>query len=103
MEIQDIKRYMKEHKITYNDLAEKTGLSLSTITKIFGGYAKYPRVDTMQSIEHALGLDEKKPLADSIIEQVDELNLHGYNDLSDEDKKKIAEIFNASVSAFKKK
>ena len=33
-----------------------TGLSLSCITKIFGGYAKYPRVDTMLSIEKALGL-----------------------------------------------
>lgn len=56
MEIQAIKNYMKEHKITYDELAQRTGLSKSCITKIFGGYAKYPRVDTMQAIERALGL-----------------------------------------------
>ena len=57
MEIQEIKNYMKRNKISYERLAEMTGLSKSTITKIFGGFAKYPRVDTMKTIEHALGLE----------------------------------------------
>lgn len=55
MNINDIKKYMKTNKITYSKLAEMTGLSVSTITKIFGGFAKYPRVDTMEAIEKALG------------------------------------------------
>lgn len=58
MQIEEIKKYMKEHKITYEALAEKSGLSISTIKKIFSGQAKYPRIDTVQAIEHALGLDE---------------------------------------------
>lgn len=61
MEIQEIKAYMKANKITYQDLAERTGLSLSCITKIFGGYARYPRIDTIQTIERALGIEEKTP------------------------------------------
>ncbi len=56
MEIQAIKQYMKANKITYDELSNRTGLSKSCITKIFAGYAKYPRVDTMQAIERALGL-----------------------------------------------
>lgn len=56
MEINEIKSYMKRKKITYAELAEMTGLSVSTITKIFAGIAKYPRVDTMKTIEKALGL-----------------------------------------------
>jgi len=56
MEISEIKIILKERKITYEDLAKMTGLSKSTITKIFGGFAKYPRVDTMQAIEKALGI-----------------------------------------------
>lgn len=56
MSIQEIKKYMKQRKISYAKLAEMTGLSVSTITKIFGGFAKYPRVDTMETIERALGL-----------------------------------------------
>ena len=58
MRIDEIKKYIREHKITYDVLAEKSGLSISTVKKIFSGQAKYPRVDTMQAIEHALGLDE---------------------------------------------
>ncbi len=60
MSIQEIKAYMKQHKISYAKLAEMTGLSVSTITKIFGGFAKYPRIDTMEAIEHALGLDKNQ-------------------------------------------
>ncbi len=58
MTIEEIKLYMKKNKITYQMLADMTGLSISTVTKIFGGFAKYPRIDTMQAIEKALGLDK---------------------------------------------
>ncbi len=53
--IEEIKTYMKKNKITYKMLADKMGLSISTITKIFGGYAKFPRADTMDAIKRALG------------------------------------------------
>lgn len=56
MEIQAIKKYMKENKITYEELAEKSKLSISTIKKIFSGISQYPRVDTIKAIENALGL-----------------------------------------------
>lgn len=56
MEIQAIKNYMKSNHITYYQLAEKSGLSISTIKKIFSGIAQYPRIDTMKAIEEALGL-----------------------------------------------
>lgn len=69
MTIQEIKTYLKENKIKYEELAEKTGLSISTIKKIFSGISKYPRVDTMEAIERALGIgDETTPeeLADGL-------------------------------------
>ena len=61
MDIQDIKKYMKANKITYDDLAERSKLSISTIKKIFSGVSQYPRIDTMQAIERALGLDNEIP------------------------------------------
>ena len=60
MEIQEIKAYMKNKKITYDELANRSGLSISTIKKIFSGISMYPRVDTMQAIERALGIEEEK-------------------------------------------
>ncbi len=64
MNIQEIKKYMKRHKITYAKLSEMTGLSISTITKIFGGFAKYPRIDTIEAIERALGLNAENSISE---------------------------------------
>lgn len=57
MEIQAIKKYMKDNHITYDELAQRSGLSISTIKKIFSGISQYPRIDTMQAIEAALELN----------------------------------------------
>ena len=40
MEIQEIKKYMKSNHITYEQLAQRSGLSISTIKKIFSGIAQ---------------------------------------------------------------
>jgi transcriptional regulator with XRE-family HTH domain len=56
MDINEIKKILKSRKITYKKLSAMTGLALSTIEKIFSGYAKYPRVDTIESIEKALDI-----------------------------------------------
>lgn len=61
LEISEIKAYIRAHGITYAKLSEMTGLSVSTITKIFGGFAKYPRVDTLRLITNALGLTKQPP------------------------------------------
>ena len=89
MTIPEIKIYMKQNKITYAELAERSGLSLSAVTKILGGFAKYPRVDTMRAIESALGLDgsalrpnetaevvpaETRPALQKVIDQCSNLN-----------------------------
>lgn len=103
MTINEIKIYMKRNRITYQWLSAESNIPLNTLKKIFSGRTENPRIDTMQAIERALGLDEKKSLADDIIAQVDELNIKDYNNLSEDEKRKIAAIFNASVSAFKKK
>lgn len=60
MTVQEIKKYMKQNKITYDELAARASLSVSTIKKIFSGISQYPRIDTMQAIERALGLDVPK-------------------------------------------
>ena len=59
MDIKLIKEKLKQKHMTYDDLANKTNLSISTIKKILSGTAKYPRIDTVQAIEKALGLNTK--------------------------------------------
>ncbi len=60
MEIQAIKKYMKDNHITYDELSKRSGLSISTIKKIFSGISQYPRIDTVQAIERALGLESPR-------------------------------------------
>lgn len=63
MDILEIKKYLKEHKITYKMLAEMSGVPESTLKNIFGGFTPNPRMDTIEAIERALGINEKSPLA----------------------------------------
>lgn len=98
MEILAIKQYMKENKITYDELAARSGISISTIKKIFSGVSLYPRVDTMQAIERALGLDEdnkKTPPAELTGSEEQWLEL--YNLLTEENRELLIQL----VSAFK--
>lgn len=57
MEIQATKAYLKANKITYEQLSERSGIPLNTLKNIFSGRTEHPRIDTMQAIEAALGLD----------------------------------------------
>ncbi len=65
MDIEIYKKTLKEKGMTYEDLAQKTGLSLGGIKRIMAGIAKYPRIDTIEMIEHALGLDQQEIITSS--------------------------------------
>lgn len=56
---EELKQYVKKSHITYAELSEKSGIPLSTIKAIFGKQTKNPRLDTINAIEAALGLNEK--------------------------------------------
>lgn len=60
MDIALLKKAKKEKKLTYEELSQKSGVPISTIYDIFRGVTSAPRIDTMQAIEEALGLN--KPL-----------------------------------------
>lgn len=51
------KQRKKELKLTLDDISEQTGISISTIKDIFRGATYAPRIDTVQAIESALGLN----------------------------------------------
>ena len=59
MNIELWKKRKKELKLTYDKLAEISGISRRTIAGIFGGDSNYqsPTFNTVQAIEKALGLD----------------------------------------------
>lgn len=60
--IEQLKQIAKEKGITYDELVKRTGISISTIKDIFRGKTTAPRIDTIQAIEKALGIDDKQTL-----------------------------------------
>ena len=52
----------KQKKITLSKLAEMTEISLSTLKEIFRGATTDPRIETVQRIERALGLDKEQAI-----------------------------------------
>lgn len=59
--IQIIKVELRNKGWKYADLADNSGIPLSTILKVLSGNTRSPRVDTVEAIERALGLNEKSP------------------------------------------
>lgn len=59
--IEYLKSYAKSSNITYDLIYEKSGIPVSTLKKIFSGKTVNPRLDTVQAIERALGINENSP------------------------------------------
>lgn len=95
MEILEIKKILKERKITYAELSKMSGISESAINKIFGGFAKYPRIDTMTAIEQALGIEnEKKSVMERPTSELAENFIKEFGDLfSDKTFHAYAELY----------
>ena len=64
MDIIEIKKYMKDNKITYEMLSAKSEIPLNTLKNRFRGKTLNPRIDTMQAIEKALGIEKEKAPTD---------------------------------------
>ena len=60
MDINDINTERKRQHLSVAELAEKATLPKGTVEKILFGIVKNPRIDTMQAIERALGVDKIK-------------------------------------------
>ena len=54
LSIEKMKEILKAKNMTYDSLAEKTGMSKSSIAKIFGGFNENPTMKFLKAIANAL-------------------------------------------------
>lgn len=89
----EIKEILREKKITYKELSTRTNIPEGTLKNIFSGFTKNPRIDTIQTIENAIGIQEKNAKKDNIINDYistdEEELLHIYRKLSKSNKEII--------------
>jgi transcriptional regulator with XRE-family HTH domain len=101
MDIQSIKKYMKQKKITYDELAQRSGLSISTIKKIFSGISQYPRIDTMQAIERALGItmDETQKSPQDELSEGEKMLLDLFNRVPDDKQELVLQMIQVALKS----
>lgn len=63
MDILTLKELKKEMKMTNSEIAELSGIPVSTVNKIFSGETKNPRYGTLLAIEEVLVTKKKIPFA----------------------------------------
>lgn len=93
--IQDIKMYMKTNNITYQDLSDMSQIPLNTLKNLFCGKTKNPRIDTMQAIETALGLNEKSP---PILSEEEKELIALISELTDEETQELTSFVDYLIS-----
>ena len=57
MDIKQLKQYLKDNNITYEQLSTLSGVPITTLKYIFSGRTNSPRIDTIEAICKALKLD----------------------------------------------
>ena len=105
-DINELKAILKKKKMTYGQLAEKTGYSKSCITKIFGGFAKYPRQTTIKAIEEALDVSDNSPLENGKLQTLSENEkqlLSSFSSLNEDFQNCIIEFTKNIADIYKKK
>ncbi|MBR6173251.1 MAG: Uma2 family endonuclease [Eubacterium sp.] len=63
MTVEEMKKKKKEMGLTYRQIAEKSGVPLGTVQKVFGGDTDTPRYDTLQKLSAIF--TEYKPYTDT--------------------------------------
>lgn len=58
MDLNQWKQRKKELRLNYDDIAKIAGIPKTTVTNIFCGYVETPRIDTVEAIEKALGINQ---------------------------------------------
>jgi transcriptional regulator with XRE-family HTH domain len=94
MTIEEIKKTMKARKITYEKLSQTSHIPLNTLKNIFRGKTQNPRIDTMQAIENALGINNELPKLSTEEKELIEL----IKQMTDEETKELSNYIDYIVS-----
>lgn len=66
MDLQTLRNAKKAKKMTLMDISVASGIPKRTVDDIFSGHTVNPRIDTLDAIERALGIQTAKSTASKI-------------------------------------
>ena len=99
MGLEKIAEYKKKLGLTTEELSEKSGVPLGTLNKILSGATKGPKLETLKSIAHVLGLSlddfddrEKKVVPEPTYADVERLVARNGKQMSVEQKMRLIKL-----------
>lgn len=99
MGLEKIAEYKKKLGLTTEELSEKSGVPLGTLNKILSGATKDPKLETLKSIAHVLGLSlddfddrEKKVVPETTYADVERLVARNGKQMSVEQKMRLIKL-----------
>ena len=69
MNIEELKKMKEKAKLTNQEIADLSGIPVSTVNKIFSGVTQNPRYATLLAIEEVLSVKEKLPFTYDMVRQ----------------------------------
>jgi transcriptional regulator with XRE-family HTH domain len=97
MDIEGLKLLKKQKKMTLQQISDMSGIPKRTVDDIFSGKTKNPRIDTMQAIERALGLENEKTPTDELSEGEKQL-IALIKELTDEEAQELSNYIDFIIS-----
>ena len=99
MGLEKIAEYKKKLGLTTEELSEKSGVPLGTLNKILSGATKDPKLETLKSIAHVLGVSlddfddrEKKVVPEPTYADVERLVARNGKQMSVEQKMRLIKL-----------
>lgn len=92
MNIKELKKYIKIHKIKYQVIADKSGIPIGTLRNLFSNSEIDPRYSTIEKIEKALGIDTGVSIAQTYYTGEERELIENYKSLSEKDKKVVSAL-----------
>ena len=95
LELWKVKR--KELKIDYQTLADQAEVSLNKIKNIFRGATTDPRIETVQRIERAFGIEEEKTPPDETLSEGEKMLLDLFNRVPEEKQELLLQLIRTAL------
>jgi predicted transcriptional regulator len=93
--LEEWKKRKKELHLTFDDLAKITQISRRTICSLFANQTDNPRIDTVEAIETALGLNKKSP---PILSEEEKELITLISELTDEETQELTSFVDYLIS-----
>lgn len=97
VDIETLKTIKKQKKLTLQEIADRSGIPKRTLEDIFRGYTKNPRLDTLQAIERALGIEEEKTPPGEDLSEGEKMLLDLFNRVPEEKQELLLQLIRTAL------